>query len=443
MRKTGMAMGPWLVAVLLGCHGARSGTGAWEVWPDSGHEEPGPGTDREAGPQDGREAGPKEGTEATSWGHPDFGPGGSGSIGKALVELKPAESCEEVLAAWKDAAVEEMRKRLEAAWYAVTHWRKPCYPEPWLQDAAVVMDMAAAGDTGGGAQEYSTTNVQVVGVDEADWLKNDGQWIQVLADGKLQIIAAWPPEQTHIVSKTPIPGRPIAMFVHQDVAVVFASVGGGYDGYYKYCTYGYDCEFTGDGADTAITVWDLHDRAKPIRMREVHISGSYLTSRRIEDIVYAVIHFREPEVLPPGLIEVYPKVVLDAMDAAACGEPLPLDPEVAKEAFEDLFEQNKAKILASDTSAWIPTVTDTVYHDGKPFKQSNPLTDCEGYLLDQVGDGMALLSLVSFDMTRKDRLEATTIRSRPGAVFASKQALYLAMRHQKVYGQPWYEDMAG
>ncbi len=433
MRHIGIAMvlGVMVVGAGAGCHGART-PGSWEVWPDFG---PGGGEVADPG--------------ASPWNAPDFGPGGTGSVGKALVFLKPAESCDEVMADWKQAAIEEMRKQLNAAWDRVANWSMPCYPDygwGWWADG-VPVDVPVASDPGGGAQEYSTTNVQVVGVDEADWLKNDGQWIQVLADGKLQVISAWPPEQAHVVSKTPIEGRPIAMFVHRDVAVVFSSVGVGYSGdsgyYGSRCTYGYDCEFTGDGADTKVTVLDLRDRANPKRLREVRLNGSYLTSRRIENFVYAVVHFRDPQVLPPGLIEVYPEVVKQAMAEAVCDQPLPIDPDVAKKAFEELYEENRLKILNADFSAWIPSVSDVIYKNGQPVAQSNPLTDCKGYLLDQSGDGMALLSLVSFDLTRQDPLNATTVRSRPGAVFASKQSLYLAMRHQATGGKPWYEEMAG
>jgi len=368
---------------------------------------------------------------------PDFSSVEPRPPAKAQVALKPAESCEEVLAVWKSEAIARMRERLEQAWSEVSQGVKSCIPVP--SDVAMMADMPA-GDPGGGATEYSTTNVQVVGVDEADFLKNDGQWIEVLADGRLQVISAWPPEQAHLVSKTLVPGRPIGIFVHQDIAVVFSSLGAEY-AYYQPCTYGYDCEFTGDGGDTRITVFDLHERAKPKKVREVWINGSYLTSRRIGSIVYPVIHFREPTPLPPGLIEAYPEEVKQAMEAAGCGQPLPLDLEVARAAFERLFEENKAKILAADMTAWVPTIADILYEGDQPKQQSNPLADCEGYLLDESQDGLALLSLLSFDMTRSDPIRATTIRSRPGAVFASKQSLYLAMRHSKGTGEPWYDGM--
>ena len=55
----------------------------------------------------------------------------------------------------------------------------------------------AAGSTG--ATEYSTTNTQVASVDEADYVKNDGNSIFVLAKDGLHVLDAWPAAETHEV----------------------------------------------------------------------------------------------------------------------------------------------------------------------------------------------------------------------------------------------------
>ncbi len=35
------------------------------------------------------------------------------------------------------------------------------------------------------------------------------------------------------------------------------------------CTYGYNCSFTGDGKPTLMTVFDISDLSKPVKVREV------------------------------------------------------------------------------------------------------------------------------------------------------------------------------
>jgi hypothetical protein len=409
---------------------------AYTPWPEPDF---GPGTDADAKDVAVPDTGP--------WNAPDIG--GTTRAGKVTAGLAAASSCADITDMWRQAAIDAMAADLMAQWYRAAHWYYPCpdYDSWGVQDSAawdVVCE--ATTDSGGsdGASEYSTTNVQVAGVDEADFLKNDGKWIYMLAGGRLQILDAWPPEQAHKVSSTPIDGTPIAMYADMDVAVVYSSLGGyGGDPVHK-CTHGYDCEFTGDGNDTKITVLDISDRAKPKLMREVRFNGSYLTSRRIGPVVYTIVHFPEPNVLPMGTyLETMPYKVQHAMSNAKCGQGLGLDPVEVKALFEELFAKNKAEIEAAPITAWIPSVTDTWYVGNEGILQGNPLTDCEGYLLAGTGDGMALLSLVSFDMTTGTKLAATTIRSRPGAVYASDQALYLAMRHQNTFGGEWFEGMQG
>jgi uncharacterized secreted protein with C-terminal beta-propeller domain len=65
---------------------------------------------------------------------------------------------------------------------------------------------------------------------------------------------------------------------------------------------------------------------------------------------------------------------------------------------------------------------------------------CKGLLRSAIRDGQAFTSVVSFDM-RDDKAAATsaTLQSRPGAVFASSDSLYLSVVHQKQNaGTRWY-----
>jgi len=47
---------------------------------------------------------------------------------------------------------------------------------------------------------FSETNVQVEGVDEADLVKTDGQYIYLTRNGKVYIVRAYPPEAAEVVS---------------------------------------------------------------------------------------------------------------------------------------------------------------------------------------------------------------------------------------------------
>ncbi len=56
-----------------------------------------------------------------------------------------------------------------------------------------------------GGVPYSKTNVQVSGVDEADVVKTDGEYIYLAKDNKVYIIKAYPPDQFKLVARIDLP----------------------------------------------------------------------------------------------------------------------------------------------------------------------------------------------------------------------------------------------
>src|SRR3989338_4088819 len=95
--------------------------------------------------------------------------------------------------------------------------------EATMVKATAVAESApqAAGDSG---REYSETNIQVEGVDEADIIKTDGNYIYTLANGKLVIAKAYPAEDAEILSTTMLDNfYPTELFVHKDRLLLFGS----------------------------------------------------------------------------------------------------------------------------------------------------------------------------------------------------------------------------
>lgn len=301
----------------------------------------------------------------------------------------------------------------------------------------------------GGAKSYSTTNNQIAGVDEADFLKNDGENIYILADGKLQIVDAWPPEQAHLVSATAIEGTPKKLFVHKSRALVYSSLdtlgqsgAGEYDsmgyGYApKECTYGYDCDFSGDGRALKITVLDLSDLSAPTVLRETTMTGSYLNSRRIGDFAYTVVTF--PEISIPGVTE-WPAGMSDPWSWCWSETTKPTAEEIDA-AFSSLSEANAAVIAASAITDYLPSVTDTRHvPGGDPIVESGLLADCKGFYAASTDDGGSLLSVVTERIDDLGPIDAATVVGRPGAVYASGDALYIAQRHYSWEMTQWFWD---
>ncbi|MCP4349931.1 MAG: hypothetical protein GY795_30995 [Desulfobacterales bacterium] len=365
--------------------------------------------------------------------------------------LKAADTCENLLNEFKEKTVKKMEEELDENLKRYIEWGGCRW---WYLEKYNDIPMIDAGESppsGEGAEEYSETNTQVEGVDEADFVKNDASHIYILADGKFQIIKAWPPEESSVISSLEIEGTPKKMFVHNNSAFIYSSLDyirpddyNPYEDYYyepqdNECTYGYGCDFTGDGRQLKITVLDISNMAEPAMKRELYFSGSYLNSRRIGDAVHSVLVFPEPQIKG---IEYWPNEL--NCDCYYYWDCYPEEqPDYTEEQLTAMFEVLKAKnrdvIMNSDITAWLPSVKDVRYVGGQPQAEEKLLGDCDDYYVSLQGDGDNFLSMVSTDVTGNEAFHTTSIVGRPGAVYASSSAFYISSRHQQ-YGMYWYFD---
>jgi hypothetical protein len=257
------------------------------------------------------------------------------------------------------------------------------------------------------AESASGTNNQVVGVDEADIVKTDGRYVYLSMNGALRIMEALNPK---VISVTRMAGDVREMFIEGDRAVVYTA--SGKQG--RPCTYAYDCQFAGDGTATRITVFDIADRAAPKQVRQIDFSGSLMAARRIGHAIHTVVADNDSQT---------PSYDTWPANMETCGNK---EAFVRKE-FAKLKVENERKIRQS---VWFPTV-----------KEKNVETPmCGGLLETSIKDGQSFTTVSSFDMfDDKTPPVTSTIQSRPGAVFASTNTLYLSVVHQKNASRgKWY-----
>ncbi|MBD3360405.1 hypothetical protein GF366_01230 [Candidatus Peregrinibacteria bacterium] len=141
---------------------------------------------------------------------------------------------------------------------------------------------------GAEAEEYSTTNIQVEGVDEADIVKNDGKYIYYLKDNTVRIVEAYPPEQMKELDDIEFGNPnfiPFEMYADENRLVVLGeSYGETFSEYSGEGGIRYD--YYGNAAMAYI--FDISDRSNVELIREVAFEGYYFTSRKINDVVYLV-----------------------------------------------------------------------------------------------------------------------------------------------------------
>lgn len=118
------------------------------------------------------------------------------------------------------------------------------------------------------SKSYSTTNIQVEGVDEADVVKTDGEYIYIVSENRVLVVRASPPEDARVLSQIALDGISSEIFVKGDKLVVLGE----------------------DSRQTFVKVYDVSDRERPVLMRNASVEGDYFDSRIIGDYFYAVIN---------------------------------------------------------------------------------------------------------------------------------------------------------
>jgi len=164
--------------------------------------------------------------------------------------------------------------------------------------APMMMKSEAAGSADGAgpaASDYSTTNIQVEGVDEADVIKNDGKYIYLVKGDTVRIVEAYPAKNLQQVSEVTFKQEgftPQEMFVDGDRLVV---IGQTYQRYYPMPMVQskvFMPPHPFQGPKTRVYILDIADRKNPKQIRTLAFDGDYNTSRRIGDKMYLVLNDR-------------------------------------------------------------------------------------------------------------------------------------------------------
>jgi len=213
-------------------------------------------------------------------------------------DLQSFDDCDTLETALKRTIEEETRTSLmQAVEEQYYYWGGG-----WLEDDAE-MAMDASSESSGSSPpaqtrnegtDYSGTNNQEQGVDEADFVKTDGFHIYFLDSGVLQILDVPEFGEIEFASSTSIEGSPTAMMLDGDNLVVISSV-------YSWSLNSNDplADRMGWGDDwygwrtstlTKFTVFDVSNSSDPQISRELYIEGYYMTAREVASTVRTVTH---------------------------------------------------------------------------------------------------------------------------------------------------------
>ncbi len=279
----------------------------------------------------------------------------------------------------------------------------------WAEDEG---QSAGEGDkSGGNPDSYSRTNTQVEDVDEADIVKigDDGKRIYVVHGSLFKIMDAWPVDEVSESGATQVAGEPFELFVHDGKATVFSRVfPSGLPGEQdrkNACWYG-------GGDYTQISVFDVSGAA-PVLEREMLFEGDYVSSRRHDDTVRAIVRggFNGHDVFHPD-VEIYDSFGREKSE------------ERIAEDLQDWRDDVVLDIKNTTLEDWLPERFERV--DDSWVEMD---LQCDGYFIPQPGLVEAgVTQVIALAPKSQEAPQVTAVLGGSDTVYANASSLYVAHR---------------
>lgn len=331
--------------------------------------------------------------------------------------LRQFDSCDDLAT--------ELRTHLKDEYAATVRQRSG---DDWL---AVDAGAEAGGtppsnDVGGGRQEgvdFSGTNNQEAGVDEADIVKTDGYHIYTLTRGTLEILGVPTFGALNHASTTPIEGHPMQMLLSDNRLIVMSQVYAhqlpendplrpltveeGAEGQYDRHPY-----------LTKFTVLDITDRTAPSVLRQVYLEGFAQTGRKVNNTVRMVSHARFDV---PGI-----RTWLDLpQEYWQLEHDDPARDPIFDQAADALIAQNDAIIDATPLSRMIPRLYERTSTGVYPHAMTTQ--SCQNFAAPDDGTGRGFTSIFTLDLTGNVfAFEADHVLTNQPTVYASSDTLVIA-----------------
>ena len=299
-------------------------------------------------------------------------------------------------------------------------------PEPFMVEEAEMMadDMAddsvtqsasAADAALSGGGDFSSTNVQVAGVDEPDIIKTDGNRILAVAQGRLHYVDV-SGDQPQYRGSVDLVGESGSgwgqeIFIRDDRAMVFSTsyadrlepvAASDLEGDHVIAE---DIIFRGSPVSLIQEV-DLSNPASMDVVSELRVEGNYLSARAVGDVVWMSMSS-----YPAQFQFVYPSG--PAAEAAA---------EAA----------NMQIAATADLGAWLPAYR----FDGPDGTRAGLLPECDQLYAPAEFDGFTVLSVLSFNLAEPlGTGDTASVLADGHTLYGSGQSLYLATS-EPVWAEP-------
>ncbi|MES9942870.1 MAG: beta-propeller domain-containing protein [Candidatus Thiodiazotropha sp. 6PLUC2] len=227
------------------------------------------------------------------------------------------------------------------------------------------------------------TNNQVVGVDEADFIKTNGNFTYLLSGGNLVILKTWPVDQTEELSRTTIEGTPRVLFFYEDIIWVVSDL-------YQNSTPEYENSLGAGVAPrvsqmTKVTLLQITDPQQPVLLRETVLESQYVDARRIDQQVYLIV-----------------RAQINLNEAPISSENIEIE-----------------EIL--------PIQVDNIAPSTDTQATTSVICGCDAIYRPEIPDGTGTVTILGFDLQNPlSDISSQSILGNAGTVYASRENLYIA-----------------
>ena len=272
-----------------------------------------------------------------------------------------------------------------------------------LEEEMAVTTMAGSVS---GEPDFSTTNVQVDGVDEPDLVKTDGNRIVVVSDGDLIVVDVSGPEPVE-TGRLPLGDASYqSLFLSGDRALLFGSSWN--PGPVPLGVESDVATFAPVSSSPTLQILEVELRGEPRVVRTMSVDGSFISGRMVDGVVRLVSTSG-----PVGFEWSYPS-----------GTGL--------RAERKAIEENKEIVRKSTRDNWIPYY---VVADGEGnVVDEGILFDCDRAAHPDEFSGLNMLSIITIDLSNGlDVVDATGVLANGETVYASEDSLYVATQNWQTW----------
>jgi uncharacterized secreted protein with C-terminal beta-propeller domain len=310
-----------------------------------------------------------------------------------------------------------------------------------LSDLPATATAASQPTATGSTSSYSTTNVQVKGVDEGDLVKTDGNHIYLARGSRFLVLKGQPVQQAAVVSNIDLAetinelyladGRVTVITAPYNLASTTPAVSllAGTSGeMVAFPVSGEDFAATGSIVPwiptTRVYNYDVSNPAKPILLSRFDFPGSLLGSRRINNSMYLIINHH-----------------IDLPAAVSIGDYLPAGnstPELYRKASEMAFAENLRRIDIMTLGDMIPSYSRIIYNEGRAGTAvKNQVVESNDIYIPTSGNGTDLTMVIVLDTaTAPPVVTSSGVVSASSQMYMSPESLYLASSNSWAWIQP-------